>query len=148
MFAPLTVMESLQLGAYFTRDRATRRQRLDEVLALFPVLAERASVPSGLLSGGEQQMLAFGRALMSGPQIVLLDEPTMGLSPVMTDRIMAAVRDMAVRGMAVVVVEQNVAASLAIADHCCVMEQGRMVLSGAPSDIQEHPAMVSAFLGI
>lgn len=144
--APLSVEENLLLGGYSNRSAASRSRTLAEVYEMFPVLAERRSAPGGLLSGGEQQMLAFGRALMADPRVILLDEPSMGLAPVMVDTVMAAVRRIADRGIAVAMVEQN-ATALDIADEASVLEQGRIVLSGPPAEIGDDPRLEGAFLG-
>jgi branched-chain amino acid transport system ATP-binding protein len=147
IIAPLTVEENLELGAYTRKDKAVAAT-LAEVYQLFPILAERRAVAGGLLSGGEQQMLAFGRALMADPILVLLDEPSMGLAPVMVDAVMAAVTDIAARGISVLMVEQNAAAALDLADVIYVMEQGEVVRQGSADDIRKDTVVIEAFLGI
>lgn len=147
IFTDLTVHENLLLGAYSNTDAAHRDQALAEVYDLFPVLAERRHGAGGLLSGGEQQMLAFGRALMSRPTVVLLDEPTMGLAPVVVDTIFDTIRAVTQLGIAVVMVEQNVAA-LDLADTIHVLEQGRLALSGSGQQLRDDPQVVAAYLGV
>ncbi|TQM01853.1 ABC transporter ATP-binding protein [Pseudonocardia kunmingensis] len=145
--APLTVEENLLVGAYANRSAGHRRRTLDEVYTMFPVLAQRRGSPGGLLSGGEQQMLAFGRALMADPAAVLLDEPSMGLAPVMVERVLGAVRGIADRGIAVLMVEQN-ATALGLADEASVMERGKLVLGGPAADVVDDPRVTQAFLGV
>jgi branched-chain amino acid transport system ATP-binding protein len=145
--APLSVEENMLLGAYPNRSADHRRRTLADVYGMFPVLAQRSSAPGGLLSGGEQQMLAFGRALMADPAVMLLDEPSMGLAPVMVERVLGAVREIADRGIAVLMVEQN-ATALDLADEASVMERGRLVLTGPAVDVGEDPRVVKAFLGV
>jgi branched-chain amino acid transport system ATP-binding protein len=115
---------------------------------LFPILEERRDKPGGLLSGGEQQMLAFGRALMSEPKVLLLDEPSMGLAPIMVDRIVEAVGRIAERGLSILMVEQNAAAAFELADHAYVLEQGEVILDGAVEDVKNDPLVLRAFLGL
>ncbi|MFC5748473.1 ABC transporter ATP-binding protein [Actinomadura rugatobispora] len=145
--APLSVEENLLLGGYPNRSAAHRARTLAEVYEMFPVLATRRSSPGGLLSGGEQQMLAFGRALMADPRVILLDEPSMGLAPIMVDTVMDAVRRIADRGIAVAMVEQN-ATALEIADEASVLERSRVVLSGPAADLKADPRLERAFLGL
>ena len=145
--APLTVAENLLLGGYPNRSASSRAAIQQEVYDLFPVLHDRRDAPGGLLSGGEQQLLAFGRAMMADPAVVLLDEPSMGLAPVMVDRVLGAVVDIAARGIAVLMVEQN-AGALDIAHHARVLEQGRVVLQGPAEQLRDDPAVTAAFLGV
>jgi branched-chain amino acid transport system ATP-binding protein len=146
VFAPLSVQENLLLGGFVT-DRSTRLSNLDRVYRLFPILAERRSGPAGLLSGGEQQMLAFGRAMMSRPKVIMMDEPSMGLAPVMVDRVIGAVREIADSGIAVVMVEQNAELGLKVADHVVVVARGESVYTGPAAQARSHAALVRAFLG-
>jgi branched-chain amino acid transport system ATP-binding protein len=146
IFAPLSVEENLKVGGH-TASRASVATNLERVFAMFPVLKERRSAAGGLLSGGEQQMLAFGRALMSDPQAMLLDEPSMGLAPVVVDRVLASVRAIADSGIAVLMVEQSADAALAIADDVVVLARGEVVHAG-PADAESPDApVVRALLG-
>lgn len=148
VIAPLTVEENLQLGGYRQRKRARAEELMTECYELFPILKERRSAHAGLLSGGEQQMLAFGRALMADPKLILMDEPSMGLAPAMVDRVMGAVAAINRRGTSILLVEQNAIAALAVADHAYVLDQGRIVRSGPASEVAADPIVVQAFLGL
>ncbi|MCM3920512.1 ABC transporter ATP-binding protein [Frankia sp. AiPs1] len=148
IFAPLTVEDNLLLGGHTIHDRRRRQAILATVYESFPVLAERRDSTAGLLSGGQQQMLAFGRALMTDPSLLLLDEPSMGLAPVMVDVIVEAIRDIAARGMSILLVEQNAAAAFSVASQAYVLENGEVVLSGPASTVAEDPRVLRAFLGI
>jgi branched-chain amino acid transport system ATP-binding protein len=147
VFSPLSVEDNLLLGAYRRRAADTPRA-LDRVFALFPVLAERRSSAAGTLSGGQQQMLAIARALMSDPQMLLLDEPSMGLAPVLVDRILDTIVALREDGMTILLVEQNVNAALAIADRAYVLETGRIVLSGPSVTLTDDPRVREAYLGL
>jgi branched-chain amino acid transport system ATP-binding protein len=146
VFAPLTVLENLKLGGY-TAPRDTEAASLQRVFELFPILAERQSGAAGLLSGGEQQMLAFGRGLMSKPRVMLMDEPSMGLAPTMVDTVLSRVRAIADSGIGVLMVEQNAEAGLEVADDVVVVARGEVVFSGAASVARSHSSVVLAFLG-
>jgi branched-chain amino acid transport system ATP-binding protein len=146
VFAPLTVRQNLVLGGY-TRPRGRRVELIGEMEELFGILAERADTPAGLLSGGEQQMLAFARALMSEPSVLLLDEPCMGLAPVMVDAVLETVREIAGRGIAVVMAEQN-AAAFQIGTRAYLLETGRVVLDGPAAEVRDHPLVLRAFFGL
>jgi branched-chain amino acid transport system ATP-binding protein len=146
IFGPLTVAENLRLGGH-TAPRAAFAQTLAKVYEMFPILAERQSGAAGLLSGGEQQMLAFGRALMSQPKVMLLDEPSMGLAPVVIDSIIAKVRDMADSGIGILMVEQNAEAGLDIADEVVAIARGSVVYTGPASDARNNASVLRAFLG-
>jgi branched-chain amino acid transport system ATP-binding protein len=148
VIAPLTVEENLQLGGYRQRSRTRTRELLAECFELFPVLEERRGATAGLLSGGEQQMLAFGRALMADPKLILMDEPSMGLAPAMVDRVMGAVAAINRRGTSILLVEQNAVAALAVADRAYVLDQGRIARSGSAADIAADPIVAQAFLGL
>ncbi len=148
VIAPLTVEENLLLGGYRQRSRARLRELMAECHELFPILHERADSPAGLLSGGEQQMLAFGRALMSDPRLILMDEPSMGLAPVMVDRVMEAVEALHRRGASILMVEQNAASALQVATHAYVLDQGRIVCSGTATEVGSDPVVAQTFLGL
>lgn len=145
----LTVRENLELGAYTRTDGAAARARsLDEVYALFPRLKERESGLAGNLSGGEQQMLAIGRALMAQPRVLLLDEPSMGLAPIIVQGIFRTLRDINRRGLTIFLVEQNVRQALKIADHAYVLENGRIVMQGPSAELLHDPRIRQAYLGL
>lgn len=146
VFAPLSVDENLSLGGYTaTRDAADRVR--DQVYEQFPVLAERRGGPAGLLSGGEQQMLAFGRALMSSPTVMMLDEPSMGLAPALVESVLGSVRTMADSGIGVLLVEQNAEVGLEIADDVVAMARGEVVFRGSVAEARSEAAVLRAFLG-
>jgi branched-chain amino acid transport system ATP-binding protein len=148
IIGPLTVEENLKLGGYHQRSSSKLNALLSDVYELFPILQERRGNAGGLLSGGEQQMLAFGRALMSEPKILLLDEPSMGLAPIMVDRIIEAVRHIAERGISILMVEQNAAAAFELATYAYVLEQGEVILEGAVDAVKNDPLVLRAFLGL
>jgi branched-chain amino acid transport system ATP-binding protein len=148
IFAGLTVEENLRLGAFLVRrDRAAVANRLAGVFELFPRLAERRAQAAGTLSGGERQMLAVGRALMAQPRLLCLDEPSFGLSPLMVRRIFATIAEISAAGTAVLLVEQNVAQALALADRAYVLETGRVVLEGGGGVLAADPRVQAAYLG-
>jgi branched-chain amino acid transport system ATP-binding protein len=146
MFAPLTVEENLVLGGY-TAGRDRSRQEMKRIFEMFPILRERRGGAAGLLSGGEQQMLAFGRALMSSPRVMMLDEPSMGLAPTMVDSVLGAVRDIADSGIAVLLVEQNAEVGLEVADEVVAMARGEVVFSGPAAQARSNSSVLRAFLG-
>lgn len=146
VFAPLTVSENLDLGAY-TRRGADIAADLDRVFELFPVLAERRGLVAGSLSGGEQQMLAFARALMARPKLMLMDEPSMGLAPITTDRVYDAIRAINGDGVGILLVEQSAERALEVASSVYVMERGEVVLAGSPKEVADDPRFVAAYLG-
>lgn len=148
LFGDLTVSENLELGAFARRARSGEADRLAKVLAMFPRLEERRSQIARTMSGGEQQMLAIGRALMSAPDFVLLDEPSLGLAPVVTKQLFATLRRIADGGIGIVLVEQNTRASLKIADRGYLIENGRVVGSGKAGDLSADPAVQKAYLGL
>jgi branched-chain amino acid transport system ATP-binding protein len=147
VFGPLSVLDNLRLGAY-RRGRARAEASLGRVYAMFPVLAERRSQAAGTLSGGEQQMLAIGRALMAEPRLLLLDEPSMGLAPRLVAEIFSAIRRLRAADTALLLVEQNAAAALAIADRGYVLETGRVVLSGTGAELLADASVRAAYLGL
>lgn len=147
IFPRLSVEENLALGAFTVRDRATIEQRRDEVFTLFPRLAERRHQPGGTLSGGEQQMLAIGRALMLKPRILLLDEPSMGLAPVVVENIFDVLRQLNAQGTTILLVEQNARMALEIAHRGYVLETGQIVLSGPAAELASDPKVQAAYLG-
>jgi len=147
VFAPLSVEDNLKLGA-FRRHAADLPRSMDRVYTLFPALAGKRHISAGTLSGGQQQMLAMGRALMSDPRLLLLDEPSMGLAPVLVDQILDTVVALRKDGMTILLVEQNVNAALAIADRAYVLETGRIVLSGASTSLADDPRVREAYLGL
>ena len=147
IFGRMTIMENLQMGAY-TRDGAAQIQAdIDRIFTTFPRLKERRSQLAGTLSGGEQQMLAMGRALMAQPRLLLLDEPSMGLSPLMVDKIFEVIQGVAAQGMTILLVEQNARRALQIADRAYVMESGLITLSGAAKNLLDDPKVRAAYLG-
>lgn len=148
LFARLSVRENLLLGAYTQPDERTRRQSLDEVLALFPILAQRAAQIAGTMSGGEQQMLAIARGLMSRPRLLLLDEPSLGIMPRLVSRIYETLAAVNRQGLTVLLVEQNVHAALALAARAYVIQTGRMVLEGPAPDLLGTEVVRRAFLGL
>ncbi|MCR5486502.1 MAG: ABC transporter ATP-binding protein [Lachnospiraceae bacterium] len=147
VFAEQTVEENLVLGAYARKDKEHLNEDLDSVFSLFPRLMERRKQPSGTLSGGEQQMLAMGRALMAKPSILLLDEPSMGLSPLLVSEIFHIIEEINKKGTTVLLVEQNAKRALAIADRAYVLETGRITLSGTGEELAQDERVKSAYLG-
>ncbi|MDA0139470.1 ATP-binding cassette domain-containing protein [Solirubrobacter sp. CPCC 204708] len=148
VFANLTVEENLRAGGLAAPDRAKRAEARAWVDELFPILRERATQRAGLLSGGEQQMLAIGRALMASPQVLLLDEPSLGLAPKIVERVGEVIREINARGVTVVLVEQNAAMALAVADHAVVLEVGEVALRGTAEELAESEAVRERYLGV
>jgi len=148
LFPDMTVIDNLRLGAYTEHARAGEEHQLERMLTLFPRLAERRDQLARTMSGGEQQMLAIGRALMSNPKMLLLDEPSLGLSPRLVKELFSVLRKITQGGQAVVLVEQNVHQSLRLADRVHVLENGRIVRSGSPSEIEEDKVIQQAYLGL
>ena len=148
VFPSLSVAENLDMGAMLPRARAARAQNLDKVFRLFPVLAERRGQSAGTLSGGEQQMLAIGRCLMGAPELVMFDEPSLGLAPAIVQNVLKTVRDLNREGLTCVLVEQNVAVSLKLASHAYVLENGRITLSGSGEDLLGDDRVRQAYLGL
>ena len=147
VFANMSIGENLALGAYLVRDAAEIRRRREAVLERFPRLAERIGQSAGLLSGGEQQMLAMGRALMADPRVLLLDEPSMGLAPLFVEEIFRIIAALKAEGRTILLVEQNAQAALEIADRAYVLESGRIELEGPAAEIAGDPRVVAAYLG-
>ena len=148
LFPNLTTLENLQMGAMLPRGRGRLKETLDEVFALFPRLAERRKQLAGTLSGGEQQMLAIGRCLMGQPKLMMLDEPSLGLAPNLVQQMLHMVHQLNQQGLAVLLVEQNVAVSLKISQRAYVLENGRVVLSGAGSELLGNDRVRGAYLGL
>ena len=147
VFARMTIMENLQMGAYVRRDTAVIAADADKVFTIFPRLKERKDQLAGTMSGGEQQMLAMGRALMSRPKVLLLDEPSMGLSPIMVDKIFEVVRDVYAQGVTILLVEQNASRALGVANRAYVMESGLITMSGDAKEMLKDPKVRAAYLG-
>jgi branched-chain amino acid transport system ATP-binding protein len=147
IFGGLTVMENLQLGAWIQRDKAARTRDLDMVMDIFPRLRERATQLAGTLSGGEQQMLAVGRALMSEAKILILDEPSMGLAPKLVQEIFSVLRHLNEKGTTILLVEQNANMALRLAHRACLLETGNLVLEGPASELLVNPRVREAYLG-
>lgn len=147
VFANLSVLENLQLGAYLRKDRAGIEKDLEHVFSLFPRLKERVKQAAGTLSGGEQQMLAMGRALMSQPELLLLDEPSMGLAPILVDEIFEIVKRINADGTTILLVEQNAFKALSIADRAYVLETGEIIKSGNAAELLNDDSVKNAYLG-
>jgi branched-chain amino acid transport system ATP-binding protein len=147
VFARMTITENLLMGAYIRSDKAGIASDIEKMFTIFPRLRERKDQLAGTMSGGEQQMLAMGRALMSRPRVLLLDEPSMGLSPIMVDKIFEVVKDVYAQGVTVVLVEQNASRALQIADRGYVMESGIITMSGEASQMLDDPKVRAAYLG-
>jgi branched-chain amino acid transport system ATP-binding protein len=147
IFGRLTVTENLILGAYNRRDSGEIRRDMARVHELFPVLAERKGQAAGTLSGGEQQMLAIGRALMSQPRVLLLDEPSLGLAPILVERIFAVIEELRQQGVTILLVEQNAFQALRVADRAYVLETGEIRLAGPASELTDNPLVRAAYLG-
>ncbi len=147
LFGPMSVLENLQMGAYLQKNGGGRKEDFERVYSLFPLLHERRSQLAGTLSGGEQQMVAMGRALMSRPKLLLMDEPSMGLAPILVERSFEIIQQVHQAGVAMLVVEQNANMALSIADRGYVLSTGRLVLEGAAGELLEHEDLRKAYLG-
>jgi branched-chain amino acid transport system ATP-binding protein len=147
VFGRMTITENLLMGAYTRNDKAGIQADIEKMFTIFPRLRERKDQLAGTMSGGEQQMLAMGRALMSQPKVLLLDEPSMGLSPIMVDKIFEVVRDVYALGVTIVLVEQNASRALAIADRGYVMESGLISMNGQGQELLSDPRVRAAYLG-
>lgn len=147
IFSTLTVRENLQLGGYLVKDKALIGQRIDHVFELLPILAQRRDQEGGTLSGGEQQMLAIARALIAGPRLLMLDEPSMGLAPLVVAQIMRVIHDINADGTTVLLVEQNARAALRISTRGYVIENGEITMEGSSPELLKDPRVVEAYLG-
>lgn len=147
LFNKLTVTENLEMGAYPEKDKAKIRTRIESMQLLFPILAERRNQPAGTLSGGEQQMLAIARGLMAEPELLMFDEPSMGLAPVVVEKVFQAIREINQRGITCLLVEQNARKSLQIANRAYVLETGKIVLTDTASKLLENDQVKQAYLG-
>ena len=148
LFPTLTTMENLAMGAMLPRARAKMKQMMDEVFELFPLLGERRKQLAGTLSGGEQQMLAIGRCLMGHPELIMFDEPSLGLAPAIVQQLLQAIRKLNRQGLTVLLVEQNVAVSLKISQQAYVLENGRIVMSGSGGELLNDHRVRQAYLGL
>ncbi len=147
VFMRMTITENLQMGAYIRDDKAEIARDIEKMFTIFPRLRERKDQLAGTMSGGEQQMLAMGRGLMSRPKVLLLDEPSMGLSPIMVDKIFEVIKDVAAQGVTILLVEQNASRALGIADRGYVMESGLITMSGDAKTMLNDPKVRAAYLG-
>jgi len=147
IFKGMTITENLELGSFTLQDAAERKRRMDHVFEIFPVLAERRSLDASFLSGGEQQMLAMGRSMMTNPDLLLLDEPSMGLAPFMVQEIMKIILRLNKEGVTILLVEQNAKVALKLADHGYVLETGKIVIKGDAKTLQQDESIVKAYLG-
>jgi len=148
VFPTLTVLENLEMGAMIPRARAGAKRRLDEVFAMFPRLKERTTQIAGTMSGGEQQMLAIGRCLMGEPELIMFDEPSLGLAPLVVQEVMHTIHLLNQRGLTILLVEQNVAVSLKISQRAYVLENGRVVMSGSGNELLHNDRVRQAYLGL
>jgi len=147
VFSTLTVLENLQLGGYLVKDQRVVAERIEHVYELLPLLAERRAQQGGTLSGGEQQMLAIGRALVAGPKMLMLDEPSMGLAPLVVAAVMQVIRTVSEQGTTVLLVEQNARAALKITDRAYVIDQGVTTIEGDAATLARDPRIIEAYLG-
>ena len=148
LFTTMSVLDNLELGSFTPTAKAQRAKSLDQVLALFPPLAQMLQKPAGTLSGGQQQMVAIGRALMARPALLLLDEPSLGLAPAIVHDMFRAIREINAQGTAVLLVEQNVAMAMALTHRAYVMQEGRFVAEGLAAELMDRPEIRKAYLGL
>lgn len=147
VLANMTVLENLRVGAYLRKDKRAAARDLDHIYERFPILKDRQSQPAGSLSGGEQQMLAVGRALMAGPKILLMDEPSLGLSPIMVEEVAVIIEEINKMGVTIILVEQNAVMALELADRAYILEVGDISLEGPAAELADDPGVVKAYLG-
>ena len=147
IFSRMTIYENLRLGAFLRRDKEENKKNMEYVFSMFPILKERMKQSAGTLSGGEQQMLAIGRAVMSSPKLLLLDEPSMGLSPIMTEQVFSVLGKLKEDGITMLLVEQNAFEALEISDRAYILETGNITLSGESAELIKDPAVKRAYLG-
>jgi branched-chain amino acid transport system ATP-binding protein len=148
LFTQMTVFDNLELGSFIPKAKARRQESLDWVLSLFPALKVKLDSPAGSLSGGQQQMVAIGRALMARPELLLLDEPSLGLSPLIVQDMFRAIRDINQQGTSVLLVEQNVTMAMKLATRAYVVEEGKIVMQGEASELMSRPEIQRAYLGL
>ena len=148
LFTQMTVFDNLELGSFIPKAKARRQESLDWVLSLFPALKVKLDSPAGSLSGGQQQMVAIGRALMARPELLLLDEPSLGLSPLIVQDMFRAIRDINLQGTSVLLVEQNVTMAMKLATRAYVVEEGKIVMQGEASELMSRPEIQRAYLGL
>jgi branched-chain amino acid transport system ATP-binding protein len=148
LYANLTVKENLMMGAYLRKDKAGIKADLEEMYVLFPIMRERINQYAGTLSGGEQQMCAIARGLMSRPRLLLLDEPSLGLAPLMVQHMFKIIREIRAKGVTILLAEQNAFQALDLADHAFVLETGKVIVSGTGQDLLDDPLVQKAYLGV